>query len=172
VFVGHVGSAAIGVACAAVLGSTSIAAAAAVGLAIAAMHLLKSIHPPGGATELTAVLGGPAIVDMGFRFVLAPVALNALLMILLAIAFNGAFPWRRYPAALTDRALDTVDPTTGVVDETTHRAVLDALRSVDSFIDITEEDLVRLHRTLSAAEHRDAVPGEEDGPHERPGDPR
>jgi CBS-domain-containing membrane protein len=156
VFVGHVASAAIGVACATVLGSTTIAAAAAVGLSIASMHLLKSIHPPGGATALTAVLGGPAVVELGVGFVLAPVALNAVLMILLAVAFNGMFPWRRYPASLAGRAVDAVDPTTGVVDDTTHRAVLEALRSVDSFIDITEEDLIRLHRTLSAAEHPEA----------------
>jgi hypothetical protein len=34
--------------------------------------------------------------------------------------------------------------------------VLDALREVDSFIDITEEDLVRLHRSLTAAERQQA----------------
>lgn len=155
VLVGHIASAAIGVACTVVLGPGFLAASLAVGLAIAAMHLLKSIHPPGGATALTAVLGGPAIVDMRFGFVIAPVALNAVLMVLLAIAFNGLFPWRRYPAAFADRSPAPVDTTTGLTDETTHRAVLDALREVDSFIDITEDDLLRLHRILTAAEHRD-----------------
>lgn len=171
VLVGHIASAAIGVACATVLGPTFIAAAAAVGLPIGAMHLLKSIHPPGGATALTAVLGGPAITGMGFEFVLVPVALNAGLMVLLAIAFNGLFHWRRYPAAFADRSSEPVDPTTGTVDEATHRAVLEALRQLDSFIDITEEDLIRLHRSLSAAERpaagdgldpeRDRVPSSE-----------
>ena len=152
VLVGHVASAAIGVACATALGPTFIAAAAAVGLAIGAMHLLKSIHPPGGATALTAVLGGPAVAEMGFEFVLVPVALNAALMVLLAVAVNGLFPWRRYPAAFADRARGPADPTPEVIDDPTHRAVLDALRELDSFIDITEEDLIRLHRSLTASE--------------------
>lgn len=152
VLVGHISSAAIGVACAMALGPTFIAAAAAVGLAIGAMHLLKSIHPPGGATALTAVLGGPAVVEMGFEFVLVPVALNAALMVLLAVAFNGLFPWRRYPAAFADRARAPASSTEGAIDDPTHTAVLDALREVDSFIDITEEDLIRLHRRLTASE--------------------
>ena len=154
VLVGHVVSAAIGVACVVALGPTYPTAAVAVGLTILAMHLLKSIHPPGGATALTAVLGGPAVVDLGFRFVVVPVALNAVLMVLLAVALNGLFPWRRYPSAFADHRLRSTDPTTGIVDEPTHRAVLDALRDLDSFIDITEEDLVRLHRSLNESERR------------------
>jgi CBS domain-containing membrane protein len=154
VLVGHIASAAIGVACTIALGPTSVAAALAVGLAIAAMHLLKAIHPPGGATALTAVLGGPAVVDMGVEFVLVPVALNAVLMVLLAVALNGLFPWRRYPAAFADRPRGSADGTADVVDDPTHRAVLEALREVDSFIDVTEEDLVRLHRMLTDAERR------------------
>jgi CBS-domain-containing membrane protein len=110
---------------------------------------------------------------MRFGFVIAPVALNAVLMVMLAIAFNGLFPWRRYPAAFADRSPAPVDTTTGLADETTHRAVLDALREVDSFIDITEDDLIRLHRILTAAERRDdgtvADPGEDD--REQPGKP-
>jgi CBS-domain-containing membrane protein len=156
VLVGHIASAAIGVACATALGPTFVAAAAAVGLAIGAMHLFKSIHPPGGATALTAVLGGPAIADLGFEFVVVPVALNAGLMVLLAVAFNGLFPWRRYPAAFADRARGPADPTPEAIGDPTHRAVLDALREVDSFIDITEEDLIRLHRSLTAAERKQA----------------
>jgi CBS-domain-containing membrane protein len=167
VLLGHVASAAIGVACATVLGPTFIAAAAAVGLAIAAMHLFKSIHPPGGATALTAVLGGPAIGEMGFRFVLVPVALNAVLMVLLAVVFNGMFPWRRYPAAFAERPPAPLDPAEGSLDETTHHAVLDALRNLDSFIDITEADLLRIHRSLTSAEQLRA-----EGDHDVDVDPR
>lgn len=173
VWVGHVASAAIGVTCAAVLGPTFVAAALAVGVAIAAMHLFKSIHPPGGATALTAVLGGPAIVDMGFRFVLAPVALNAALMVVLAIAFNGPFPWRRYPAAFAARARAHANPATVFIDESAHHAVLAALRELDSFIDITEEDLIRLHRTITRLEQRGANTADDGQHHEQwpPGPP-
>ena len=164
--VGHIASAAIGVTCASVLGPTFVAAALAVGLAIAAMHLCKSIHPPGGATALTAVLGGPAIVDMGFRFVLTPVALNAAVMVLLAIAFNGLFPWRRYPAAFAARARAQANPATVLIDESAHHAVLAALRELDSFIDITEEDLILLHRTITSMEQRGANTADDGQQHE------
>jgi CBS-domain-containing membrane protein len=38
-----------------------------VSLAIAAMHLTKSLHPPGGATALIAILGPQEIYDQGTR---------------------------------------------------------------------------------------------------------
>jgi CBS domain-containing membrane protein len=50
---GHVLSALIGVTCAAVIPHPARAAAAAVSLSLGAMHQLKCIHPPGGATALT-----------------------------------------------------------------------------------------------------------------------
>ena len=67
------------------------------------MHQLKCIHPPGGATALTAVLGGDAIHQLGFGFVIHPVLVNGLLMTGIAVAFNFCFGWRRYPAALGRR---------------------------------------------------------------------
>ena len=38
----------------------------ALGLAIGAMQILKCIHPLGGATAFTAVMGGEAIHALGF----------------------------------------------------------------------------------------------------------
>ena len=57
---GHMVSAFIGVSCATLVPDTITAAALAVGLAIGAMHLLRCIHPPGGATALAAVVSGPS----------------------------------------------------------------------------------------------------------------
>jgi CBS domain-containing membrane protein len=45
---------------------------------------------------LTAVLGGPAILAQGYRFVLLPVLLNSALLLLVALLFNNATR-RRYP---------------------------------------------------------------------------
>lgn len=95
---GHVVSALVGVACAQVLAEPMLAAALAVGLAIGAMHYLRCIHPPGGATALTAVVGGDAVHQLGFQFVLTPVMLNAVTILLVALLFNAPFAWRRYPA--------------------------------------------------------------------------
>ncbi len=56
--------------------------------------------PAGGATALTAVMGGQAVHDLGYSFVACPVLLNALVIVAAAVAVNYPFAWRRYPAAL------------------------------------------------------------------------
>jgi CBS domain-containing membrane protein len=98
VFGGHLVSATIGVSCAMLHTDPIIACALAVALAISAMYYLRCIHPPGGATALTAVAGGDAVHTLGFHYVLTPVLLNVLVILLVAILFNWPFPWRRYPA--------------------------------------------------------------------------
>jgi CBS-domain-containing membrane protein len=98
---GHMVSAVIGVACAQLNAQPFIASALAVALAISAMHYLRCIHPPGGATALTAVTGGDAVHALGFHYILSPVLLNVLVILLVAMLFNFPFPWRRYPAAWT-----------------------------------------------------------------------
>lgn len=145
VIAGHGFSALIGVACAKWIPSPEIAAACAVGLSIGAMHQFKCIHPPGGATGLTAVLGGPAIHDLGFKFVFQPVLANALAMVSIAVIFNAFFAWRRYPTFVAKRRETPRGTATGATAaEPSHEAVVAALRSLDSFVDITEDDLIRL----------------------------
>lgn len=99
-FVGNTVSAFVGVSCALLIEHTLLAAALAVGLAIGAMHLTRSIHPPGGATALAAVIGGGAVSDLGYWYVLTPTLLNCCIIFIFAVIFNGLFPWRRYPLSL------------------------------------------------------------------------
>jgi CBS domain-containing membrane protein len=96
---GHLVSAVIGVACAQLDAQPLMNAALAVALAISAMYYLRCLHPPGGATALTAVAGGDAVHALGFHYVVTPVLLNVLVILLVALLFNLPFPWRRYPAA-------------------------------------------------------------------------
>ena len=144
VLAGHLVSALIGVGCARWIDNRELAAACAVGLAIGAMHQCKCIHPPGGATALTAVMGGPAVRSLGWSFMWHPVLLNALVLVGVAVIFNSVFPWRRYPTHLHRRKAATETPLTPA-----HADVVAALRRLDSFIDITEEDLVRLVQLLA-----------------------
>jgi CBS-domain-containing membrane protein len=149
VLAGHVFSAFIGVTCARFIPSVPIAVGCAVGLTILMMHQLKCIHPPGGATALTAVIGGAPITNLGYSFVWSPVLLNALSMVVVAIAFNFLFSWRRYPAAWNRGVAQMEAPREA---EVTHESVVAALRSLDSFVDISEDDLMHLHRILSQQE--------------------
>lgn len=140
VLAGHGISALIGVLCAQCIPYSALAGACAVGLSIGAMQQLKCIHPPGGATALTAVLGGESIRQLGFGFVLFPVLANAAVMVLLAMLINYAFRWRRYPNALHHPAQSRA----AAVPPTTHEDILAALRTLDSFVDISEDELIRL----------------------------
>lgn len=101
---GNMLSALVGVLSQLIIPDPTLAGAAAVGGAIGVMHLARCIHPPGGATALAAVVGGPAIHDLGFAYALYPVGLNCLILGATAILFNYPFPWRRYPASLTHYA--------------------------------------------------------------------
>jgi CBS domain-containing membrane protein len=73
---GNVVSALIGVSCVKWFGPALWCGPVAVALAIFAMHLLRCQHPPGGATALFAVIGGPTVHALGYGYVLNPVAIN------------------------------------------------------------------------------------------------
>lgn len=95
---GHMISAVIGVAAFKLLGaSMPLAAAVAVATAILAMHATKTLHPPGGATALIAVIGSSKIHTLGFWYVLVPAGLGAVVMLAVALLVNNIAPRRRYP---------------------------------------------------------------------------
>lgn len=95
---GHFISAIIGVACYKLFPDLPwLAAALAVSLAIAAMHATVTLHPPGGATALIAVIGSEKLHALGFLYALVPVLLGATLMLLVALAVNNIPKTRRYP---------------------------------------------------------------------------
>jgi CBS-domain-containing membrane protein len=95
---GHILSAVVGVAAMQLFGGQMwIAAPAAVATAIALMQFTDTLHPPGGATALIAVIGGPQIHKLGYLYALFPVGTGALLMLLVALAVNRMAPGRVYP---------------------------------------------------------------------------
>lgn len=85
---GNLVAAIIGVTCAIFIPHLMLSAAVAVSLSILIMLYLRCLHPPSGAVALTAVLGGNAIYSLSYGFVLAPVALNSCIIILVAIVFH------------------------------------------------------------------------------------
>jgi len=74
-----------------------VAAAVAVSVSIVVMHATKTLHPPGGATAMIAVIGGEKVHNLGYFFVALPVGTGVLIMLLLALLFNNLSPRRRYP---------------------------------------------------------------------------
>lgn len=96
VLCGNLVAALIGVSAAKLFGPTMIAAAVAVSLTVGITSLLRSLHPPAGAVALTAVLGGPQVLEAGYAFVAAPVMLDSLLIVIAAIVYNH-LTGRSYP---------------------------------------------------------------------------
>lgn len=66
-----------------------IAASVATATAIALMKITNTLHPPGGATALSAVIGTDGIHDLGFAYVIAPVGLGSVTLFLLALIVNN-----------------------------------------------------------------------------------
>ena len=95
---GHIVSGLVGVACHQLFGGTLwVAAALAVSLALAAMMVTKTMHPPGGATALIAVIGGSKVHALGFLYAFVPAGLGALTLLVVALLVNNLSRNRRYP---------------------------------------------------------------------------
>ena len=95
---GHVLSALVGVACYQWLGDFPVLAiATAVATAIALMHATRTLHPPGGATALIAVIGSERVHELGYLFALIPAGAGALIMLLVGLGVNNLSRSRRYP---------------------------------------------------------------------------
>ena len=95
---GHVISAIVGVSMAKLFPDIIwLSSALAVAGAIVLMQITKTLHPPGGATALIAVTGSPAILKLGYWYVLTPVLSGALILLLVALIFNNMTTNRQYP---------------------------------------------------------------------------
>jgi CBS-domain-containing membrane protein len=90
-----------------VTGPGVAAAAVAVGLAIVAMHLTRSFHPPAGIDPLVVVLNG-----MSWGFLLVPVAAGACLLAAVAFVWHNFFVAAPGPNAGGERCYSAgVSPT-------------------------------------------------------------
>jgi CBS domain-containing membrane protein len=119
------------------------------------MMTLRCIHPPSGAVALTAVLGGHAVTDLGYTFVLWPVGANSLLLLASALAFNNLVG-RTYPhrPAVARPDHQTKDPPI-VARVGVSAADLDAaLADFDDLFDIDRGDLEAILRDAELRSYR------------------
>jgi CBS-domain-containing membrane protein len=91
-FIGHVMSAAIGLAVLQFFGPQPWALGLAVGLAIAAMMVTRTVHPPAGSNPVIVFLAHP-----GWGFLLFPVVTGAALLVLIAVIYNAFIRRKAYP---------------------------------------------------------------------------
>lgn len=142
---GHLVSAIVGVSCYLLVPDIFLAAGLAVGLSIGVMHVLRCIHPPGGATALAAVIGGPAIHNLGYGYVIYPIAINVLAIFIIAIAFNSLFSWRRYPVALMHFEEKNQLNMPSQRSPVKCKHIGKAIKDMDLVLDVTEKELEQLY---------------------------
>lgn len=84
---GHLISALVGVLCAKLIASPTLAAGIAIGVSMGLMAATHCDHPAGTATALIPVLGGPEVQALGWWYVMMPVATNVAAL----LAFTAAY---------------------------------------------------------------------------------
>jgi CBS domain-containing membrane protein len=143
---GHLVSALIGVSCYLLIPDLFIAAAAAVGLAITAMYYLRCIHPPGGATALTAVVAGSGVHSLGYQYLVTPVLINVAIIFAVAIVFNYLFPWRRYPMAMMPHSRKAARRDKAVKEVLSREDLEYAMQQMNLYVDVSHEDLEQIYQ--------------------------
>lgn len=137
----------VGVAIYRAVPNLGLAASIAVGAAILIMSVLRCLHPPGGASALSAVIGSEAIHSTGFEFALIPVGINSLTLVLVGLLFHRltshSYPHRTAPAPDAGLHLTDIDA---------------ALEEMHESFDISRDDLDSLlSRAEAHAEKRKAT---------------
>lgn len=144
---GNVISVLVGVTAARLAPTMPLAAGLAVGGAIAAMSLLRCLHPPGGAAALIAVIGGPAVASAGYGFALEPVGINAAVLTAAGLLFHrvSGHSYSHGPVPRSGKGVLAAE-------KAMHRQDIDAaLAESGEAFDISREDLDAL--LVRAEEH-------------------
>ncbi|NNP76912.1 hypothetical protein A7P54_10825 [Acinetobacter sp. Ac_3412] len=96
VILGHFVSAFIGLLFLKVFGVTTLSIALSVGCAIAAMQLLRCVHPPAGANPLVILLTANTI-EYHWSFLFFPVLLGSIALVLVAWLVNNLKSEKKWP---------------------------------------------------------------------------
>lgn len=143
---GNLIAAFLGVTCARFMADPWLASAVAVGATLFAMHFTHSLHPPGGAIALLAVLGGETVHAKGYGFMLVPVGLNLAMLLILALILNNILPGHSYPTGprRKDARHHHDDPAPLARLGLDRDDLRQALRDIDTYLDVSEADLDRV----------------------------
>ena len=95
---GHLVSGFVGVTVSLLIPETWLAASLAVSLSIVMMQITKTVHPPGGATALIAVIGSEKVKQLGYLYLVTPILSGVVILLFIALIVNNASSRRKYPA--------------------------------------------------------------------------
>lgn len=153
---GNILSAIVGVTCSKYIENIALAAPAAVAFSILVMHLTRSLHPPGGATALAAVIGGPTIQELGYLYVITPTLINCCILFSVAMLFNNLFRWRRYPQSLIRYQSAGFHPDTRHIKM---QHIHEAIRRSELVVDASDEQIKHIVDLADAIFHEELIFG-------------
>lgn len=160
---GHLLSGVIGVTVAKLVPDIVIASGLAVSLAIFVMYVTSCLHPPGGATALSAVVGSAAVHDLGYAYLITPIALNVIVLLIFAFIINNVLPGRYYPNTLKAYLREKNKKQGGDVVKTdlsvSREDIKFALKEMGEFVDVSNEHLSQIFN-ISATHARRRRMGE------------
>lgn len=142
---GNLLSGLVGMCCALWIPAPIWAAACAAGIAVFAMHLTRSLHPPGAATAMIMVVNADAFRHHGWGWALAVVGANALLALLFALSLNRLIRRGRYPVPARHAPVTSDDGVTLKRED-----VEWALRKMEWATDVDETELLEIYRQAIA----------------------
>ena len=87
----------------------------------------------------------------GLPVTLTPIAINTATILLVGLLFNALFHWRRYPAFLLSKETEK-DYTNSEYASVDHADFVYALSQMDTFIDVTEDDLLKIYQLATGRE--------------------
>ncbi|MBS1141195.1 MAG: hypothetical protein H6R13_2648 [Proteobacteria bacterium] len=119
----------------------------ALGLAIWLTAWLRCIHPPGGAMAVVFALSAQ---QHSTSLLTALLNVGAALMAVLVV--NNLIPGRRYPQCLPPTQVAKKDRP--VRRSIRHEDIQHALEQLDTYLDISEEDLVRIYDLATSHAHQ------------------
>jgi len=119
-------------------------AAAALGISILVMCLLRCLHPPGGGVAVSAVLADSGLTALGDHL-LEPVLLNALILVTVAVVYNR-LTGVRYPKGAAPRKdlHHTHDPLPSERVGVNGADLDQALEEIGEYVDVTRDELERI----------------------------
>jgi len=154
---GNILPALIAVTCGKLVHDVVLAAAISLSLSLLVMQLLRCVHPPGGALALLPLLGGTSVHELGYQFVLEPVGLNVLILLVLGYVLNNLLPGRSYPArsVMQKKNIHKHDDPDSMDRLGVNQADLhNALKQMNTFLDVSEEDLGQVYKMAGMQAYR------------------
>ena len=140
-------SATIGSFCGLWIQPAFLAIAVALGLAIWITAWLRCIHPPGGAMAVVF-----ALAAQQHPVSLLTAGLNVLAALVAVLVVNNLLPGRRYPQCIPPAtSRKKLHPPRSSI---RHEDLQHALEKLDTYLDISEDDLVRIYDLATAHAHQ------------------